>query len=297
MKDKKFIFEGVATALITPFLDGRIDFTSFGALIDDQIENGIDAIVVAGTTGESSCLTDGEKLALFEFAVSRAKEKVPVIAGVGCSDSERTAAMCHAACELGCDALLIVTPYYNRPTPSGLYEHYKLCAKRASKPLIAYNVPARTGTNIPIDVLKRLSEEGHIQAIKEASGDLSRIAKIRSECPALTVYSGNDDQTLPVAALGGRGVISVVSNIFPSQMCEIYREFRLGNIDTAASLQSRLIPVISAIFCESNPVPIKYAAYLLDLCPCEYRLPLCEPSEASKEAVRSALELYLGRPI
>ncbi len=297
MKDKNLIFDGIATALITPFLDGRIDFTSFGALIDEQIENGIDALVVAGTTGEASCLTDGEKLSLFEFAISRAKGKVPIIAGTGCSDSERTAAMCQAACEIGCDALLIVTPYYNRATPNGLYEHYRLCAKRSSKPIIAYNVPARTGVNIPVDVLKKLSNEGHIQAIKEACGDLSKIARIRSECPALTVYSGNDDQTLPIASLGGRGVISVVSNIFPSQMCEIYREFRSGNIDTAAALQSRLLPVISAIFCEVNPVPIKYAAYLLDLCPCEYRLPLCEPTETSKEAVRSALELYLGRPI
>ena len=132
-----------------------------------------------------------------------------------------------------------------------------------------------------VDVLKKLSSEGYIHAIKEACGDLSKVARIRSECPALTVYSGNDDQTLPVAALGGRGVISVISNILPSQMCEMYSEFRLGNIDTAAALQTKLIPLISAIFCEVNPVPIKYAAYLLDLCPCEYRLPLCPPSPAA----------------
>ncbi len=292
MKDKKLIFDGVATALITPFCDGRVDFTAFGALIDDQIEKGVDAIVVCGTTGEASCLTDGEKLALFEFAVERTRGRIPVIAGVGCSDTVRTAATCAAACELGCDALLIVTPYYNRATPQGLYEHYKIAAARSTKPIIAYNVPARTGVSIPVPVLKRLSDEGHIAALKEACGDLSRVAKIASECPALTVYSGNDDQTLPVASLGGRGVISVISNIFPKEMCQAYRAFRKGEIDRAAELQRKLTPMISAIFCEVNPVPVKYAASLLGLCECKYRLPLCPPTEESKEAVKRALENF-----
>ena len=290
MKDKKPIFDGVATALITPFCDGRVDFSAFGALIDEQIKSGIDALTVCGTTGESSCLTDGEKLALFEFAVGRAKGNVPVIAGVGCSDTSRTAAMCAAACELGCDALLIVTPYYNRPSPEGLYEHYRVCRARSDKPIIAYNVPARTGISIPIPILARLSSEGHISAIKEACGDLSRIARIRHFCPSLTVYSGNDDQTLPVAALGGRGVISVTSNILPAELCAMYRAFRRGEVDEAEELQRRLTPVEDAIFCEVNPIGIKYAAYTLGLCECEYRPPLCAPSETSKQIIRDALK-------
>lgn len=292
MKDKNLIFDGVATALITPFCDGRVDFSAFGALLDDQIEKGIDALVVCGTTGEASCLSDGEKLALFEFAVNRTRGRVPVIAGVGCSDTARTAATCAAACELGCDALLIVTPYYNRATPSGLYEHYRICATRSSKPIIAYNVPARTGVSIPIPILRRLSDEGNIVAVKEACGDLSRVARIVSECPDLTVYSGNDDQTLPIAALGGRGVISVTSNIFPAELCAAYRVFMGGDTQKAAVLQKRLTPLMNAIFSEVNPIGIKYAASLFGMCECEYRLPLCPPSEATAELIRIALEEF-----
>ena len=294
MKDKNLIFDGIATALITPFSGGRIDFQSFGKLIDFQIDSGVDALVVSGTTGESPCLTDREKLSLFEFAVSRAAGRVPVIAGVGCSDTRRTADAGRAACELGCDALLVVTPYYNRPTPDGLYEHYRTVAALASKPIIAYNVPARTGVNIPVDVLRRLSDDGHICAIKEACGDLSRVAKIVSDCPDLAVYSGNDDQTLPVASLGGKGVISVVSNICPREMCEAYRALRRGEIDRAAAIQQRLTKLVGAIFCEVNPVPIKYAAHLLGYCECEYRLPLCPPCDTSKEKIRLALKEFFA---
>lgn len=292
MKDKNLIFDGIATALITPFSGGRIDFPSFGRLIDLQIESGVDALVVSGTTGESPCLTEREKLSLFEFSVARASGRVPVIAGVGCSDTRRTAEAGRAACELGCDALLVVTPYYNRPTPDGLYDHYRTVASVASKPIIAYNVPARTGVSIPVDVLKRLSEGGYIRALKEACGDLSRVAKIISDCPELTVYSGNDDQTLPVASLGGRGVISVVSNICPREMCEAYRALQRGEIEHAAELQRKLSALENAIFCEVNPVPVKYAAHLLGLCECEYRLPLCPPTEESKKKIALALKKF-----
>lgn len=292
MKDKNLIFDGIATALITPFSGGRIDFPSFGRLIDLQIESGVDALVVSGTTGESPCLTEREKLSLFEFSVARASGRVPVIAGVGCSDTRRTAEAGRAACELGCDALLVVTPYYNRPTPDGLYDHYRTVASVASKPIIAYNVPARTGVSIPVDVLKRLSEGGYIRALKEACGDLSRVAKIISDCPELTVYSGNDDQTLPVASLGGRGVISVASNICPREMCEAYRALQRGEIEHAAELQRKLSVLESAIFCEVNPVPVKYAAHLLGLCECEYRLPLCPPTDESKKKIALALKKF-----
>ena len=292
MKDKNLIFDGIATALITPFCDGKIDFGAFGALIDFQINEGVDALVVCGTTGESSCMTDSEKLALFEFSVSRVRGRVPVIAGVGCSDTRRTAAAGAAACELGCDALLVVTPYYNRPTPNGLYEHYRTVSAGCQKPVIAYNVPSRTGVSIPVDVLKRLFDEGYVSAIKEACGDLSRIAKIISECPNLTVYSGNDDQTLPIAALGGKGVISVTSNICPREMCEAYRAFSRGETERSAELQRKLSALESAMFCEVNPIPIKYAAYLLGLCKDEYRLPLCPPTDESKKKIALALENF-----
>lgn len=287
MKDKNLIFDGVATALITPFCDGHVDFTAFGALIDSQIERGIDALVVAGTTGESATLSDGERLSLFEFAVSRASRRVPVIAGVGCADTSRTAATCAAACELGCDALLLLTPYYNRPTPEGLLRHYRAAAERSTKPIIAYNVPARTGCNIPVPVLQKLSEEGAIAAVKEASGDLSRISKIAADCPRLCIYSGNDDQTLPIAAIGGRGVISVTSNLLPEDMCLMYRAFVSGDRQLAAATLRRLRPFFDVMFCEANPIPVKYAASLLGLCECEYRLPLCEPTDEHREAIRA----------
>ncbi len=290
MKEKNLIFEGVATALITPFCDGRIDFDAFGTLIESQIESGIDALVVCGTTGESPSLSDNEKLELFAFARERSGDRVPIIAGVGCSDTKRTAKMCRAACEQGCDALLVVTPYYNRPTAEGLYRHYRACAEASNKPIIAYNVPARTGISIPVATLKRLSEEGLIAAVKEASGDLSRTAEIIAECEELTVYSGNDDQTLPTAALGGRGVISVTSNIYPCELAEMYRIFRRGEHEAAAKMQSRLTPIEHAIFSEVNPIGIKYAAALLGHCRFEYRLPLCEPTEATREKIKEVLK-------
>ncbi len=278
MKDKKLIFDGVATALITPFSGGLVDYGALGALIDMQLAGGIDALVICGTTGESPCLSDGEKLALFEFTAKRSGGRVPVIAGVGCSDTARTVKMCRAACERGADALLVVTPYYNRPTSRGLYEHYRACAEASEKPIIAYNVPPRTGVSIPTATLAELSKDGYIDSVKEASGDLSRTAEIIASDEGLTVYSGNDDQTLPTAALGGRGVISVISNVYPREMTEMYRAFRRGKYEAAAEMQKRLTPVEHAIFSEVNPIGIKYAAALLGLCRPEYRLPMTEPA-------------------
>ena len=292
MKDKKLIFDGVATALITPFSDGQIDYGALGMLIDMQIDGGIDALVICGTTGESSCLSDEEKLALFEFTVARAEGRVPVIAGVGCSDTEKTVKMCRAARERGANALLIVTPYYNRPTAKGLYLHYRACAEASDIPIIAYNVPPRTGVSIPTATLAELLRDGYIDSVKEASGDLSRTAEIISSCDGLTVYSGNDDQTLPTAALGGRGVISVVSNIFPREMTEMYRTFRRGEHEAAAEMQRKLTPVEHAIFSEVNPLGIKYAASLLGICRSEFRLPMCEPTEPTKEKIKRAIDRF-----
>lgn len=288
----KTIFKGAASALITPFFEGEIDFTSLGALIDDQIKRGIAALVVSGTTGESATLSDEEKAAIYEFSVRRVGGRVPVIAGSGTNDTRRAVELSRAAERAGCDALLVVTPYYNKASSEGLYRHYKVIANATTLPCIAYNVPSRTGVNIPIEVLQRLSSEGLVTGLKEASGDLSRVAKIAAACPELTLYSGNDDQILPILALGGQGVISVVSNLLPEKtqrLCDAYFE---GKTEEARNIQLELLPLITLLFKDVNPIPVKYMLASLGVCRPEYRLPLTKPqSELASALALAALRL------
>ncbi len=284
----KTIFRGAATALITPFYDGEIDFTSLGELIDSQIKNGISALVVCGTTGESATLSDDERAAIFEFSARRASGRVPILAGTGTNDTRRAVELSKAAEGAGCDGILVVTPYYNKATPEGLYRHYSAIARAVSLPQIAYNVPSRTGVNIPIDVLGRLFSDGAIVALKEASGDLSRVAKLAAACPGLALYSGNDDQILPILSLGGLGVISVVSNLLPAKterLCAAYFE---GKTDEAKNLQLELLPLISLLFREVNPIPVKYMMAELGYCRPDYRLPLTPPSAELAGALKIA---------
>ncbi len=284
----KTIFRGAATALITPFFGGEIDFTSLGELIDSQIEHGIAALVVSGTTGESATLSDGEKAAIFEFTARRVSGRVPVIAGTGTNDTRRAVELSKAAERSGCDGILVVTPYYNKASPEGLYRHYSKIAESVGLPQIAYNVPSRTGVSIPIEVVARLAADGAVVALKEASGDLSRVAKLAAACPELMLYSGNDDQILPILSLGGAGVISVVSNVLPKKtqrLCDAYFE---GRTDEARAIQLELLPLISLLFREVNPIPVKYLMSQLGYCRPDYRLPLTEPSPELAAALKLA---------
>ena len=289
----KIIFKGAATALITPFKQGEIDFEAYGRLIDDQMASGISAIVVCGTTGEATTLSTEEHLKCVEFAAERARGRIPILVGSGSNCTKKAVYLSQKACELGADGLLVITPYYNKATPDGLIKHFFRIADSVTRPIILYNVPSRTGVNIPIEVYEKLSEHENIVGVKEASGNISAVASLASTCgEKLAIYSGNDDQILPILSLGGYGVISVVSNIVPSLVQELCMDFFSLNIDSAIRKQIGLIDLINAAFCEVNPIPIKYAMSLMGLCSGEMRLPLTEPTEHSKSKISSVMRKY-----
>ncbi len=271
--------KGAITALITPFKDGKIDFSSLEKIIEFQINNGISGLVVSGTTGESATLADPEKSELFSFAVKTVNGRVPVIGGTGTNSTDAALRLTESATRAGCDALLVVTPYYNKASPDGLYKHYSKLASRTPLPIIAYNVPSRTGVSIPIDVLKSLYCDGSIAGLKEASGDISRVAKIAEALPHMAIYSGNDDQILPIMSLGGKGVVSVVSNALPKETAELCRAAFAGDFKKARELQLNLLPIINLLFADVNPIAVKYIMYKMGLCRLEYRLPLTPPTK------------------
>ena len=274
------IFEGAATALITPFSNGEVDYDSFGKLIDWQIEAGTDGLVIAGTTGEGSTLSDDEHRKVLAFASARAAGRVPMIAGTGSNDTAYAVDLTKYACELGYDAMLVVTPYYNKATQAGLIKMYEVIADASTKPLILYNVPSRTGVNIEPQTYLALADHPMIAAIKEANGNISKIAETASLVgDKLDLYSGNDDQIVPILSLGGIGVISVLSNLIPAETSEICRRFRSGDVKGSAALQLRYLPLINALFSEVNPIPVKAAMEAMGKCGGEIRLPLT-PMEA-----------------
>ena len=278
---KKPFFTGACTALVTPFHEGKINYAILEELLHRQIEAGIEAVVMAGTTGEAPTLSDTEKLELFRFAKSVCRGQCKVIAGTGSNSTAHTIALSRAAEDAGADGLLIVTPYYNKATPDGLTAHYIAAASAVEIPVILYNVPGRTGLDIPLPVYEKLAKVPNIVGVKEASTDVSKITKLRNLCPDLTIWTGCDELTVPVMALGGAGVISVVSNILPEETQAMARAALAGDFDTAADLQCRLQPLIDLLFCEVSPVPVKAALELLGLnCgPC--RMPLGRLSEAN----------------
>ncbi len=287
---KKIVFDGAATALVTPFKNGLVDFDTFGRLIDWQIAGGIDALVIAGTTGEGSTLTDEEHREVLRYSVERAAGRVPIIAGTGSNDTDYAVELSRYACEVGCDALLLVSPYYNKATPKGLIKSFLAVADATDKPIILYNVPSRTGVNIPLKVYKELAKHERIVATKEASGNLSAIAEIRAELgDSLAVYSGNDDQIVPIMSLGGRGVISVLSNMMPKETHDMCRFCLTGDYKSAAELQLRLLHLINSLFIEVNPIPAKTACGLMGLCSDEMRLPLCEMEDANRAVLETAM--------
>ena len=280
------IFTGMATALITPTTEKGIDYEAFGKLIDWQIEEGIDGLVICGTTGESSTLSDEDHKAAIKFAVERAAGRVPIIAGTGSNDTDYAIQLTKYACEVGVDGVLVVTPYYNKATQNGLIEIFTKIADAATAPVILYNVPSRTGVNIEPKTLAALSKHPNINAVKAASGDISKIAETFALCgDNLNVYSGNDDQVIPIMSLGGLGCISVLSNLLPKESHEMCQKFFEGDIKGAAEMQIKYIPLVSALFSEVNPIPVKAAMAKMGFCEDYLRLPLTKMEPAHREVL------------
>lgn len=273
--EKKRVFKGVATAVITPFNENGVDYDAFAKIIDWQIDSGIDGLVVCGTTGEASTLTDEEHRQVIDFAVKQVAGRVPVIAGTGSNDTAYAIELTKHACESGADAVLLVTPYYNKCTQKGLVALFTELADISAKPVILYNVPSRTGINIEPKTYAELAEHPNISGFKEANGNISKIVETMSYVQGkLDMYSGNDDQIVPLMALGGVGVISVLSNIMPSRTREICNSFFEGDIERAAKLQYRYHAIIDALFSEVNPIPVKAAMNEMGFCKDIIRLPL-----------------------
>lgn len=285
----KPLFTGACTALVTPFLNEKVNYTMLERLIRRQIDAGIRTIVICGTTGESSTLSDKEKLELYHHAKAFAGNDCLIIAGTGSNCTEHAVILSKAAEDIGADALLVVSPYYNKATPDGLLLHYSAIASAVQIPVIVYNVPSRTGVDIPLSVYREISKIPNIAGVKEASSDIVKIAKIRASCPGLPVWSGNDDQAVPVMSLGGAGVISVLSNVFPAETQAMTQAALEGDFDTAASLQIRLLPLIEALFCEVNPIPVKAAMDLIGFDCGGCRLPLTSISAKNRDHLKKVL--------
>lgn len=273
------LFKGVCTALVTPFLDGKVNYPMMEQLLKRQIESGVHAVVIAGTTGESPTLSDQEKIALFHRAKEYVGEQCLIIAGTGSNNTSHSIELSIAAEEAGADALLVVSPYYNKATPDGIILHYLSVCHSVTIPVIIYNVPSRTGLDIPVSVYQRLASIQNIAGVKEASSDISKIAHIRAACGEdFPIWSGNDDQIVPVMALGGAGIISVLSNVKPLETSALCNAVLDGDFDTASDLQCRLLPLIDALFSEVNPIPVKAAMKEIGYDCGDCRLPLCKMS-------------------
>ncbi len=288
---KKIIFKGCGTAIVTPFNENGVNFEEFKKLIEFQIENKADALIVCGTTGESSTMTLEERKETIKFAVDVANKRIPIIAGTGGNCTASVIEMTKWAESIGVDGALIVTPYYNKTTQDGLIAHYSAIAKQTSLPIILYSVPSRTGVNITPATCQKLSEIENIVAIKEASGNLSQVAEISHLCgDNLYIYSGNDDQITPILSVGGIGVISVLSNVLPEYTHNIIENFSKGNIKESIDSQLKAIPLVNALFCEVNPIPVKAALNILGFNVGIPRLPLLEMSAKNQEKLKEELK-------
>ena len=287
------LFKGCATALITPFKDGKIDYVSMGKIIENQIKEGVDALVVCGTTGEASTLSDKEKFQLVKFTVDLVKNRVPVIAGAGSNDTKHAIDLSKEMEQSGANGLLIVTPYYNKCSEKGLITHYEKIADSVEIPIVMYSVPSRTGVNIKPSTVNILSKHPNIVGIKEASGNISQICEIASYISdEFDLYSGNDDQTIPIMSLGGVGCISTVSNIIPRRFTKMIHDYLDGNYIDAGLEQVVLKPLIDSLFEEVNPGPVKAAMNMLGMCNLEYRLPMCIPTNKTQFLIYDALEEF-----
>ena len=290
---KKIIFEGCGTAIVTPFTEEGVNFEEFGKLIEDQIEGGVDAIIVCGTTGESSTMTKEERKETMKYAIEKIRSRVKVILGTGSNNTKDAIEMSKYAESIGADAVLVVTPYYNKTTQKGLIQHYKAIAKEISLPIIMYSVPSRTGVNINPETCLELSKIENIAAIKEASGNISQVAKIAHLCKDnLTIYSGNDDQIIPVMSLGGKGVISVLSNVMPKYTADMCHKYLNGKEKEATKMQIDVIDLIDALFVEVNPIPVKHALNKMGYNFGIPRLPLIEMSDKNKELIEEIMKKH-----
>ncbi len=288
---KPIIFKGCGTALATPFDENGINFKVFEEMIENQIKNNVDALIVCGTTGESATMTEKERKDAIKFVVDITKKRVPVIAGTGSNNTIQAIAMTKYAEEVGCDACLVVTPYYNKTTQAGLIAHYKAIAESTKLPIILYSVSSRTGVNILPETCLELSKISNIVAIKEASSNISQITKIKQLCKDnLNIYSGNDDQVIPILSVGGIGVISVLSNVAPKFAHDMCIKFFDGNLKEALDMQLKALDLISALFSEVNPIPVKYALKLTGFDFGLPRLPLVELTDKNKEVLEKAMK-------
>lgn len=290
---KKLIFEGCGTAIVTPFTNDGVNFEELKKLVEFQIENEVDAIIVCGTTGEASTMTEKEKKETIKFVIDVVAGRTKVIVGTGSNNTKSAVEMSKFAEEIGADGILVVTPYYNKTTQQGLIAHYTEIAKAVNLPIIMYSVPGRTGVNILPETCKELSKIENIVAIKEASGNISQVAKIASLCGNdLAIYSGNDDQIIPVLSLGGKGVISVISNVMPKYTHDMTKKYFEGKIEEATKMQLDVIDLTDALFVEVNPIPVKYALNLMGYNFGIPRLPLIEMSDKNKELMKDVMKKH-----
>ena len=290
---KDIIFKGAGVAIITPFDEKGINFAELGRIIDDQIAGGTDAIVIVGTTGESATLSDAEHKEAIAFAVKHVKGRIPVVAGAGSNETAYAASLAKHAADAGADAVLAVTPYYNKCTQKGLVRHYTAIADAAQIPVIVYNVPSRTGVNIKPETYAALAKHPHINAVKEANGDLSSVVRMKKLVgDELNLYSGNDDQIVPIMSVGGIGVISVLSNVAPKTVHDICALYLAGDTKAAAKLQIDWSDMIDALFCEVNPIPVKTAMELMGYKTGKFRLPLTEMEPQNIERLKTALKAH-----
>ena len=287
------IFTGAASAIVTPMkADGSVNFEAFGRLLEDQIAKGIDAIVVCGTTGEASTLTHEEHLDTIKYCVDKVAKRVPVIAGTGSNCTETAIYLSTEAEKMGADAVLLVTPYYNKATQNGLYAHFKMIADSIKIPVVLYNIPGRTGCKMNPETIARLYKDvDNIVAVKEATGDISNVAKIAQLTEGkIDIYSGNDDQIVPLLSLGGKGVISVLSNIAPKETHEIVAKFLAGDTKGALDMQLKYLPLINALFCEVNPIPVKKALNLMGFEAGPLRMPLTEMEDVNAAKLEAEMK-------
>lgn len=287
------LFKGSGVALVTPYKNGQIDFDKLGELIEWHIDNHTDAIIICGTTGEASTMTDEEQKQTIKFTVEKVNKRIPVIAGTGSNNTKHAIELSVYAENVGADGLLIVTPYYNKTTQKGLIEHYLAIANEVNIPIIVYNVPSRTGLNIKPSTLAELAKHPNIKAVKEASGNISQVAEIARLCPEdFYIYSGNDDMVVPLLSLGGKGVISVVANILPKDTHDMVMYYLNGDINNARKLQLKMKGLIDALFIETNPIPVKTAMNLLGMDVGELRLPLTSMSEDNLQKLIREMKNY-----
>ncbi len=286
---KDIIFKGTATAIITPFKNGEIDYEAFRSLLEEQISRGVNAVVVAGTTGECSTLTDEEQWDLIEYAVKVVNHRIPVIAGTGSNDTRHGCRLTKGACDRGCDAVLMVTPYYNKTSQAGLIAHFTAMANASTKPVILYNVPSRTSVNIEPETYAELAKIPNVTSVKEASGNLEKLKKTMELAPELNYYSGNDDQIVSMMEMGCLGVISVLANVCPMETVELTDAMLAGDYAKGRTIQERCMPLIKALFSDVSPIPVKEAMHMLGYCDLDLRLPLVPTGEEKRANLKTQL--------